>query len=50
MRKAAQWFSLRRTFGYAAGGNPRRTHIIGKRAIYELEIFWSLIVIPMALS
>jgi CII-binding regulator of phage lambda lysogenization HflD len=41
MSKAAQGFSLRRTggtpqmaFSQAAGANPRRTLLIGKRAIY----------------
>jgi hypothetical protein len=41
MSKAAQGFSLRRTdstpqtaFSQAAGANPRRTPLIGKRAIY----------------
>ena len=33
MGKAAQGFSLRRTFEYAAGGNLRRTQRIGKMAI-----------------
>jgi len=37
MRKAAQGFSLRRTNGYAANGNPRRTQHIGKKAIFERE-------------
>jgi len=51
MRKAAQGFSLRRTVVYAAGGNPRRTYVIEKRAIYGLEtIFWSLRTIPRASS
>lgn len=51
MRKAAQGFSFRRTVVYSADGNPRRTHIIGKRVIYGLKtIFLSLILTPLALS
>ena len=45
MSKAAQGFSLRRTGGtpqtassQAAGANPRRTPLIGKRAIYGWKI------------
>ncbi len=34
MSKAAQGFSLRRTRWYSADANPRRTPLIGKRAIY----------------
>jgi hypothetical protein len=34
MSKAAHGFSLRRTFEYAAGGNPGRTPLIGKMAIF----------------
>jgi hypothetical protein len=37
MCKAAQGFSSRRTKGYAADGNPRRTQRIGKGAIFERE-------------
>ena len=33
MSKAAQGFALRRTAEYAADGNPRRTPLIGKKAI-----------------
>jgi hypothetical protein len=45
MSKAAQGFSLRRTystpqtaFSQAAGANPRRTPLIGKRAIYGWKV------------
>ncbi len=45
MSKAAQGFSLRRTdrtlqtaFSQAAGANPRRTPLIGKRAIYGWKL------------
>jgi hypothetical protein len=45
MGKAAQGFSLRRTdgtpqtaFSQAAGANPRRTPLIGKRAIYGWKL------------
>jgi hypothetical protein len=44
MSKAAQGFSLRRTNKYVAGRNPRRTKLIGKRAIYgcKLNKFYGL--------
>jgi hypothetical protein len=45
MSKAAQGFSLRRTdrtpqtaFSQAGGANPRRTPLIGKRAIYGWKL------------
>jgi hypothetical protein len=38
MGEAAQGFSVRRTFKYAAAGNPRRTKSSEKKAIYE----WTL--------
>jgi len=38
MSKTAQGFSLRRTFEYAAGGNPWRTPLIGKIAISEWKL------------
>jgi len=31
-------FSLRRTFEYAAGGNPGRTPLIGKMAIFGWKL------------
>ena len=34
MGNAAQGFLVRRTFRYAAAGNPRRTKSIGKKTIY----------------
>jgi hypothetical protein len=39
MSKAAQGFLLRRTFTYAADGNPRRTKLIGKRAIFGWKLY-----------
>jgi hypothetical protein len=38
MSKAAQGFSTEAYFKYVEGGNPRRTPLIGKIAIYE----WTL--------
>ena len=38
MSKAAQGFSLRRTFKYVANGNQRRTPLIGKIAIYGRKL------------
>ncbi len=39
MSKAAQGFLSRRTFKYAADGNPRRTPLIGKRAILGWKLY-----------
>jgi hypothetical protein len=39
MSKVAQGFLLRRTCTYAADGNPRRTPLIGKRAIFEWKLY-----------
>jgi hypothetical protein len=39
MSKAAQGFSLRRTLMYTADGNPRRTPLIGKKTLSELEAY-----------
>jgi hypothetical protein len=38
MSKAAHGFSLRRTFEYAAGGNPGRTPLIWKIAIFGWKL------------
>jgi hypothetical protein len=38
MSKAAPAFSLRRTFEYTAGGNPGRTPLIGKMAIFGWKL------------
>jgi len=42
MSKAAQGFSLETSLKYVEGGNPRRTPLIGKIAIYG----WKLIKYP----
>jgi hypothetical protein len=38
MSKAAQGFSPEAYYMYVEGGNPRRTPIIGKIAIYEWKL------------
>jgi len=38
MSKAAQGFSLEAYSKYVEGKNPRRTPLIGKRAIYERKL------------
>ena len=43
---AAQGFSLRRTYRYAASGKPRRTTLSGKRAISG----WKLLVLLQLLD
>lgn len=37
MSKTAQEFSLEAYYSYVEDGNSRRTPLIGKRTIYELE-------------
>ena len=39
MSKAAQGFSPEAYFMYVKGGNPRRTPLIGKIAIYGWKLF-----------
>ena len=38
MGKAAQGFAVRHTLRYVAAGNPRRTPLIEKRAIYGWKL------------